>query len=116
MVSFVLFLRLYKRQFAVHEKFSLWHCFSVIHTYFGASDTDKYSWQENYDGSSGLQGTVATPLLSGLPVSQLEIDRWESVVGFCPLLEDPANYTPDTLNLTQDNEARSFFPKLPESS
>lgn len=85
-------------------------------THLGTSDTDKYSWQENYDGSSGLQGTVVTPLLSGLPVSQLEIDRWESVVGFCPLLEDPANYTPDTLNLTQDNDARSASPKLLESS
>lgn len=69
-------------------------------------DTDKYSWQENYDGSSGLKGMVVTPLLSGLPVSQLEIDRWESSVGFCPLLADPASYTPDTVNLTQDNEAR----------
>ncbi|KAK3925782.1 4'-phosphopantetheine phosphatase [Frankliniella fusca] len=72
-------------------------------------DTDKYSWQENYDGSSGLQGTVVTPLLSGLPVSQLEIDRWESAVGFCPLLADPADYTPDTVNLTQDNDARHYW-------
>lgn len=72
-------------------------------------DTDKYSWQENYDGSSGLQGTVVTPLLSGLPVSQLEIDRWESAVGFCPLLADPASYIADTVNLTQDNEARHYW-------
>ena len=45
-------------------------------------------------------------LARGVPVDQLEIDRWESVVTYCPLLHDPANYVPDTVDLTQDTEAR----------
>ena len=71
-------------------------------------DADKYLWLENYAGSSGLRSPIPTQVLSaqGVPVDQLEIDRWESAVTFCPLLYDPANYTPDTVDLTQDKEAR----------
>jgi len=63
---------------------------------------------ENYAGSSGLRSPIPTQVLSaqGVPVDQLEIDRWESAVTYCPLLLDPANYVPDTVDLTQDTEAR----------
>ena len=72
------------------------------------TDADKYSWLENYAGSSGLPSPIPTQVLlaRGVPVDQLEIDRWESVVTYCPLLHDPANYVPDTVDLTQDTEAR----------
>jgi type II pantothenate kinase len=78
------------------------------------TDADKYSWLENYAGSSGLRSPIPSQVLSaqGVPVDQLEIDRWESAVTYCPLLHDPANYVPDTVDLTQDTEARyqqSFF-------
>lgn len=74
-------------------------------------DADKYSWLENYAGSSGLPSPIPTQVLlaRGVPVDQLEIDRWESVVTYCPLLHDPANYVPDTVDLTQDTEAREYW-------
>ncbi|PSN34733.1 Pantothenate kinase 4 [Blattella germanica] len=77
--------------------------------YFG--DADKYSWLENYAGSSGLRSPIPTQVLSaqGVPIDQLEIDRWESAVTYCPLLLDPANYIPDTVDLTQDTEAREYW-------
>jgi hypothetical protein len=72
------------------------------------TDADKYSWLENYAGSSGLCSPIPIQVLStqGVPVDQLEIDRWESAVTYCPLLRSPANYVPDTVDLTQDTEAR----------
>jgi len=69
-------------------------------------DTEKYSWLENYAGSSGLNEVINTSAISGIPVSQLEMDRGEATVCFCPLLADPASYIPDTVNLTEDHEAR----------
>ncbi|KAJ9573501.1 hypothetical protein L9F63_009065, partial [Diploptera punctata] len=77
-------------------------------------DADKYSWLENYAGSSGLRSPIPTQVLSeqGVPVDQLEIDRWESAVTYCPLLLDPANYVPDTVDLTQDTEAREYWLQL----
>lgn len=77
------------------------------------TDADKYSWLENYAGSSGLCSPIPIQVLSaqGVPVDQLEIDRWESAVTYCPLLRDPANYVPDTVDLTQDTEAR-YLTKL----
>lgn len=71
-------------------------------------DTNKYSWQENYAGSSGLHSPLPTQALSSKSVifDQLEIDRWDSAVTYCPLLKEPADYVPDTVDLTQDEEAR----------
>lgn len=68
-------------------------------------DGDKYSWLENYAGSSGLK-TGSVLLDSNVPVHQLELDRWESALTYCPLLLEPANYIPDTVDLNADQEAR----------
>lgn len=43
---------------------------------------------------------------SNVPVHQLELDRWEPALTYCPLLKDPANYIPDTVDLNADQEAR----------
>lgn len=69
------------------------------------SDGDKYSWLENYAGSSGLK-TGSILLDSNVPVHQLELDRWESPLTYCPLLQDAAHYIPDTVDLNADQEAR----------
>ncbi|XP_069676632.1 4'-phosphopantetheine phosphatase isoform X2 [Periplaneta americana] len=81
-------------------------------------DADKYSWLENYAGSSGLRSPIPTQVLSaqGVPMDQLEIDRWESAVTYCPLLFDPSNYIPDTVDLTQDTEAREYWLQCFEES
>lgn len=71
---------------------------------YGAEQSDQYSWLENYAGSSGFKDSIATNL--GIKVDQLEIDRAENAVTFCPLLKDPASYNPDTTDLAQDKEAR----------
>lgn len=80
-------------------------------------DTQKYSWLENYAGSSGLvssisakvsarneDGELSDPVI--MEIGQLEMDRWTSKVSFCPLLQNPENYCPDTVDLTKDDEAR----------
>ncbi|XP_018912276.2 4'-phosphopantetheine phosphatase isoform X1 [Bemisia tabaci] len=69
-------------------------------------DSDKYSWLENYAGSSGLQKSADS---GAAPFGQLELDRWESPLRFCPLLKDPANYIPDTVDLNADQEARDYW-------
>ncbi|KAK7864512.1 hypothetical protein R5R35_003123 [Gryllus longicercus] len=81
-------------------------------------DADKYSWLENYAGSSGLRSPVPSQVLSpqGVPVDQLEIDRWESALTYCPLLHEPASYIPDTVDLTQDAEAREYWLQCFEES
>ncbi|KAK7602808.1 hypothetical protein V9T40_006782 [Parthenolecanium corni] len=71
-------------------------------------DGDKYSWLENYAGSSGLK-TGSVLLDSNVPVHQLELDRWESALTYCPLLLEPANYIPDTVDLNADQEAREYW-------
>ena len=74
-------------------------------------DADKYSWHENYAGSSGLQSPLPGHKLPSLPmavnVDQLEMDRIDQgVLVYCPLLAEPASYVPDMVDLTQDTEAR----------
>lgn len=69
------------------------------------TDGDKFSWLENYAGS----GSNRTELTCGKRVDQLELDRWESPLTFCPLLKDPSTYIPDTVDLNSDKEARSAF-------
>ncbi|XP_071440358.1 4'-phosphopantetheine phosphatase [Hetaerina americana] len=102
-------------------------------------DAEKYSWLENYAGSSGLGNPMPTHIASdslgslqcsqpenlsstasmncplgvaspvGLVVDQLEMDRWEPQAVYCPLLARPAKYVPDTEDLTQDAEAREYW-------
>ncbi|XP_054271885.1 4'-phosphopantetheine phosphatase isoform X2 [Macrosteles quadrilineatus] len=72
-------------------------------------DEDKYSWLENYAGSSGLRTQASVMLESSVPVDQLELDRWQTTLSFCPLLADPANYVPDTVDLNGDQEAREYW-------
>nr|CAD7596981.1 unnamed protein product [Timema genevievae] len=71
-------------------------------------DADKYSWLENYAGSSGLHTQIPTQV-QGVSMDQLEIDRGGSAVTYCPLLAHPALYIPDTVDLTQDTEAREYW-------
>lgn len=66
------------------------------------TDGEKFSWLENYAGS----GSNRTQLTCGKRVDQLELDRWESPLTFCPLLKDPSTYIPDTVDLNSDKEAR----------
>uniref|UniRef100_A0A0P6CRZ5 4'-phosphopantetheine phosphatase n=2 Tax=Daphnia magna TaxID=35525 RepID=A0A0P6CRZ5_9CRUS len=77
-------------------------------------DADKYSWSENYAGSSGLQSPLPGHRLPSLPVAvsvdQLEMDRIDQgVLVYCPLLDQPASYVPDMVDLTEDAEARKYW-------
>lgn len=79
----------------------------------GASEygTENCSWNENYAGSSGLQSPIPAQLSqhNSTMIDQLEMDRFEWQLVYCPLLEDPARYLADTVDLTQDAEARSYW-------
>lgn len=73
------------------------------------TDTEKYSWGENYAGSSGLQSPLPHPAVGGWPggtIDQLEMDRCDQQLTFFPLLANPGEYKPDAVDLTQDKEAR----------
>ncbi|KAG8277191.1 Pantothenate kinase 4 [Homalodisca vitripennis] len=82
-------------------RYQSWLCWRRTEYY-----EDKYSWLENYAGSSGLQTQASVVLENGVPVDQLELDCWQSPLLFCPLLADPTNYVPDTVDLNADHEAR----------
>uniref|UniRef100_A0A0A9YJQ4 4'-phosphopantetheine phosphatase n=3 Tax=Lygus hesperus TaxID=30085 RepID=A0A0A9YJQ4_LYGHE len=75
-------------------------------------DGEDYSWAENYAGSSALEPQPAVWMDSlkndSYCVSQLELDR-EVQRTFCPLLSDPAQYIPDTVDLNADHEARTYW-------
>jgi len=83
-------------------------------------DADKYSWSENYAGSSGLQTGPPEHELRSLPpthnVDQLEMDRIDQQLVFCPLLQQPADYIADTVDLTRDPEARQYWLQCFEES
>ncbi|XP_024937354.1 pantothenate kinase 4 isoform X2 [Cephus cinctus] len=81
---------------------------------YGAEQSDKFSWLENYAGSSGFKDSISTKL--GIQVDQLEIDQAENAVTFCPLLSDPSSYNPDTMDLAQDKEARDYWLQCFEES
>ncbi|XP_066588941.1 4'-phosphopantetheine phosphatase [Prorops nasuta] len=81
---------------------------------YGAEQSDKYSWLENYAGSSGFNNSVPSDL--GIKVDQLEIDQVETAVTFCPLLTDPTAYNPDTTDLVLDKEARDYWLQCFEES
>ncbi|XP_050042906.1 4'-phosphopantetheine phosphatase isoform X2 [Dermacentor andersoni] len=79
----------------------------------GASEygTQNCSWSENYAGSSGLQSPIPAQLSqhNSTMIDQLEMDRFEWQLVYCPLLADPAHYLADTVDLTQDAEARRYW-------
>lgn len=79
----------------------------------GASEygTENCSWSENYAGSSGLQSPIPAQLSqhNSSMIDQLEMDRFEWQLVYCPLLADPARYLADTVDLTQDAEARHYW-------
>ncbi|RZF32049.1 hypothetical protein LSTR_LSTR005953 [Laodelphax striatellus] len=81
-------------------------------------DDERYSWLENYAGSSGLQSYVESRVLpdSKVSVDQLELDRLESPLAYCPLLTSPALYVPDTVDLNADAEAREYWLQCFEDS
>ncbi|KAK7080541.1 Pantothenate kinase 4 [Halocaridina rubra] len=76
-------------------------------------DPEKYSWGENYAGSSGLQSPLPRPQGAGWPggttIDQLEIDRCDQQLTFFPLLANPEEYIPDAVDLTKDKEARDYW-------
>ncbi|KAK0087884.1 hypothetical protein PV325_013873 [Microctonus aethiopoides] len=81
---------------------------------YGTEQSNEYSWLENFAGSSGFKDSIATDL--GIKIDQLEIDRAENAVAFCPLLKDPTLYNPDTTDLAQDKEAREYWLQCFEKS
>ena len=46
----------------------------------------------------------------------LEIDRFDTRLGVCPLLSDPSTYNADTVDLTRDPDARSYWLQCFEDS
>ncbi|CAL4163602.1 unnamed protein product, partial [Meganyctiphanes norvegica] len=74
--------------------------------------TDKYSWGENYAGSSGINSPLPNPQGNGWPgcsIDQFEIDRCDQALTFFPLLTTSQEYVPDTVDLTKDKEARDYW-------
>ncbi|XP_067145341.1 4'-phosphopantetheine phosphatase [Centruroides vittatus] len=74
-------------------------------------DTQKYSWGENYAGSSGLKNAFPSQFFSqnNTVIDQLEVDRYNWQLVYCPLLSNPYSYVPDTVDLTQDPDAREYW-------
>jgi len=75
--------------------------------------TEDYSWAENLYGSSSFktsyQNIARDSKDNSLEFDHLEIDRFDSQLSFCPLIEDPADYFPDTVDLTRDDAARTYW-------
>ncbi|XP_004705533.1 4'-phosphopantetheine phosphatase [Echinops telfairi] len=74
---------------------------------------NQYSWGENYAGSSGLMSSSpelcpAQRARSGT-FDLLEMDRLARPLVDLPLLLDPSSYVPDTVDLTQDPQARKYW-------
>ncbi|CAG7834018.1 unnamed protein product [Allacma fusca] len=75
----------------------------------GMEDEQDGSWAENFIGSSGhlcASGPGSSDILSS--IERLEIDKLEPI-GFFPLLKSSCDYTPDTLDLSSDAEARDYW-------
>lgn len=69
---------------------------------------EDYSWLENLYGSTGFS-SPQNPVAPNFELDHLEIDRFEKKLRFCPLLQDPLTYNPDTVDLTRDNDAREYW-------
>ncbi|CAL1543269.1 unnamed protein product [Lymnaea stagnalis] len=79
-------------------------------------DDERYSWGENLAGSSGLAspkhvGTSHVVQELSNNFSMLEINRLDRALHPCPLLLDVISYLPDTVDLTQDIDARNYWLK-----
>ncbi|CAG0878879.1 unnamed protein product [Darwinula stevensoni] len=82
-------------------------------------DPEKYSWSENYAGSSGLRSPIPMQLLNpkySVSMDQLEMDQFHMQLSFCPLLANPHIYKPDTVDLNQDTQAREYWLQLFEET
>eukprot|EP00090_Calanus_glacialis_P034823 TRINITY_DN5891_c0_g1_i1.p1 TRINITY_DN5891_c0_g1~~TRINITY_DN5891_c0_g1_i1.p1 ORF type:complete len:780 (-),score=227.21 TRINITY_DN5891_c0_g1_i1:391-2730(-) len=75
--------------------------------------TEKYSWGENLYGSSAFQAEYSSHQRdskdSSLEIDHLEIDRFDSQLSYCPLIEDPTEYIADTVDLNRDHDARAYW-------
>eukprot|EP00088_Acartia_fossae_P030687 TRINITY_DN3168_c0_g1_i2.p1 TRINITY_DN3168_c0_g1~~TRINITY_DN3168_c0_g1_i2.p1 ORF type:complete len:628 (-),score=114.81 TRINITY_DN3168_c0_g1_i2:357-2132(-) len=75
-----------------------------------AVDTSNYAWTENLYGSSSFRACWPhKDRDSSLEVDHLEIDRFDSQLGCCPLLENADAYIPDSVDLTHDHDARDYW-------
>ena len=67
-----------------------------------------------------MKSPLTTPSASSSSLLEvtdhLEIDRFDTRLGICPLLMDPASYNPDTVDLTRDPDARSYWLQCFEES
>ncbi|KAK3737322.1 hypothetical protein RRG08_067387 [Elysia crispata] len=76
-------------------------------------DAEHYSWGENLAGSSGLTSPQHSASSFDYHMrnnfSLLEINRLERALLPCPLLKDIIGYFPDTVDLTQDADAREYW-------
>ncbi|XP_078695396.1 4'-phosphopantetheine phosphatase-like isoform X1 [Branchiostoma floridae x Branchiostoma belcheri] len=76
-------------------------------------DAEKYCWGENYAGSSGLHSTSPPP--DFIPrdrtasFDRFELDRLERPLVSLPALLDSPSYFPDTVDLTEDPDARKYW-------
>uniref|UniRef100_A0A3B3XDG3 4'-phosphopantetheine phosphatase n=1 Tax=Poecilia mexicana TaxID=48701 RepID=A0A3B3XDG3_9TELE len=74
---------------------------------------NQYSWGENYAGSSGLMSV--SPDMNPMQRARsgtfdmLEMDRLDRQLVNLPLLQDPSSYIPDTVDLTEDAQAREYW-------
>ncbi|KAL7637380.1 UNVERIFIED_CONTAM: hypothetical protein RMT77_012108 [Armadillidium vulgare] len=74
--------------------------------------SDKFSWSENYAGSSGLKSPLSSFLTNSSPfvyVDQLEMDKYDQQLTLLPLLAQPNEYVPDTVDLILDRKAREYW-------
>uniref|UniRef100_A0A915ITW2 4'-phosphopantetheine phosphatase n=1 Tax=Romanomermis culicivorax TaxID=13658 RepID=A0A915ITW2_ROMCU len=79
-----------------------------------------YTWSEHYAGSTGLLLKPKNPVARAKNPQQsqnsnsnliqlLEMDCSQKNLTSCPLLADATHYNPDTVDLTQDGEARDYW-------
>lgn len=72
-----------------------------------------WSWNEHYAGSTGYAPIPSAFLSKSQSVSALiqllEMDCAQKNLVCCPLLLKPSEYNPDTVDLTQDDEARKYW-------
>jgi len=78
----------------------------AIGAFLKGTEDWSHSWTENYAGSSGFVDNSS--LVRGA-LEILEMDRAERPVAFFPLLSADQAYTPDTVNLSNDPEARNYW-------
>ncbi|XP_066908231.1 4'-phosphopantetheine phosphatase isoform X1 [Halyomorpha halys] len=65
------------------------------------------SWTENYCESSALRTEMF--VFQEMDTYQLTLDSLDNLVTFCPVLSNPAEYFPDTQNLSENSSAREYW-------